>query len=258
MKQQDWHDANPLEPGDPWETRLRQIAGAFPYPPTPSIRALTTPPGPRRPWRRLAWAVAAILLVVAGLLAVPQVRAAVAEFLQLGAIRIFQTPSPATVFPAEEKNPTPVTSLLDLAGETSLAEARERLTFPLRLPTYPPDLGPPDRVFRQDLGGPVVVLAWLDPEQPERVQLSLHQLSPGTFAEKGDPGHIQETIVNGRPAYWTEGPYLLQFRRGNETQFDLRRLVQGHVLLWTEGEITYRLETDLPLNEAIKIAESLR
>jgi hypothetical protein len=35
-------------------------------------------------------------------------------------------------------------------------------------------------------------------------------------------------------------------------------LIEGHVLIWTEGEITYRLETDMPLEEAVRVAESLR
>jgi len=35
------------------------------------------------------------------------------------------------------------------------------------------------------------------------------------------------------------------------------RLVNGHVLIWENGEVTYRLETDLSMEEAVKIAESL-
>jgi hypothetical protein len=35
-------------------------------------------------------------------------------------------------------------------------------------------------------------------------------------------------------------------------------LIEGHVLIWKEGDITYRLETDLPVEEAVKIAESLK
>ena len=35
-------------------------------------------------------------------------------------------------------------------------------------------------------------------------------------------------------------------------------LVEGHALVWEEGDITYRLETSLSLDEAVKIAESLR
>ena len=40
--------------------------------------------------------------------------------------------------------------------------------------------------------------------------------------------------------------------------YNLRRLITGYVLIWRDGDITYRLETDLPLEEAVKIAESLR
>jgi hypothetical protein len=54
---------------------------------------------------------------------------------------------------------------------------------------------------------------------------------------------------------WAEGPYLLQLSGGD---IDLRRLVEGHVLIWTDGPITYRLETDLTLDEAVRIAESLK
>jgi hypothetical protein len=36
------------------------------------------------------------------------------------------------------------------------------------------------------------------------------------------------------------------------------RLIKGHVLIWEQEEITYRLETDLPLEEAVRVAESLQ
>jgi hypothetical protein len=162
---------------------------------------------------------------------------------------LLETPQPT---------PTPHASVLDLAGETTLEEAEQQAGFPVRLPTFPADLGEPDRVFFQELGGPVVVLVWLDEAQPGRVRLSLHQLGPGTFADKGNPGRIEETNVNGQRAVWAEGPYVLQFRMGSRIDYDLRRLVEGRVLIWAEGEVTYRLETDLSLEEAVRVAESLR
>ena len=36
------------------------------------------------------------------------------------------------------------------------------------------------------------------------------------------------------------------------------RLIDGNVLIWEENKITHRLETDLALDEAIRIAESLQ
>jgi hypothetical protein len=261
-----------------WESQIQTIATTFPYPPTPDLsgivqQRLQTERKPRGPvlFRyQLAWAILLILFVLIGLLAVPQVRAAVVEFLQLGAIRIFLVdPTPTATLPLATASPeatatatplatpTPLASVLDLAGETSLAEAQAKVGFPIRLPTYPSDLGEPDRVFLQELGGAVVVLVWLETDQPQQVRLSLHQLGPGAFAEKGQPRTIQETTVNGQPALWTEGPYVLQFQRNDQAVYELRQLVSGHVLLWTEGEITYRLETGLPLAEARQIAESL-
>jgi hypothetical protein len=264
-----------------WEARLREAARTFPYPPTPDIastvRAKLTEEirlksGRRISWasRRLVWAALILILVLGGLLAVPQVRAALVEYLQIGAVRIFlveptstPTPSPATPASASpatatpRPTPTPLASLLDLAGATTLAEAQAQVDFPIRLPAYPADLGPPDKVFLQDFGGPAVVLVWLEANQPERVRLSLHQLGPGTFAEKGHPGLVQETTVNGRAAIWAEGPYVLQFQRGHQVEYDFRRLVEGRVLIWAEEGITYRLESDLPLEEAVRVAESL-
>jgi hypothetical protein len=264
-----------------WEARLRDVARSFPFPPTPDLagavkaQLAADESGLKsgflsvRMSRRLVWAALCLLLILGGLLAVPQVRAALAEYLQIGAVRIFMvepTPSPTPPLPTTtpelptatpRPSPTPIAWLLDLAGETTLAEAEKQAGFSLRLPAYPADLGPPEHVFFQDLGGPVVVLVWLAPDQPERVRLSLQELGPGTFAEKGNPGMVRETQVNGQPAIWAEGPYLLQFRRGNSLDYDLRRLVEGHVLIWAEDEITYRLESNLSLEEAIQVAESL-
>ncbi|MBI1879869.1 MAG: hypothetical protein HYR94_16885 [Chloroflexi bacterium] len=259
-----------------WEAKLRDVARRFPYPATPDLAGavkaqlaeeskLRSGLQPGSMSRRLVWAALIVLLILGGLLAVPQVRAALVEYLQIGAVRIFLVeptltptpPPPGTPTVTPPPSPTPIASLLDLAGATTLAEAQARVDFPIPLPTYPADLGPPDWVFVQDMGGPIVILVWAKPDQPDQVRLSLHLVGPGAFVGKGPPVTLQETTVNGQQAYWTEGPYLLQIRRGNQVIEDIRRLIEGHVLIWTEGDITYRLETELPLEEAVKIAESL-
>jgi Domain of unknown function (DUF4367) len=245
-----------------WEMRVQHTARAFPYPPTPdiagSVRMRMARP-PRAISRRLAWAAILILVGLCALLAVPQVRAAVLEFIRIGAVRIFPQEPTATPGPTPtQPTPTPLKSILDLAGETTLSKAQSQVKFPIRLPGYPPDLGAPDHVFLQDLGGSVVVLVWMDPQHPDRVRLSLHQLEQGTFAMKGAPRVIQSTTIRGHPALWTDGPYVLQFMVNGHADYDMRRLVTGHVLIWEEGGITYRLETDVSLDEALKIAESLR
>jgi hypothetical protein len=198
-----------------------------------------------------------VIVLLLALLAVPDVRAALIEFLQIGAVRIFlvePTPAPATGTPV----PTPILlpSLSELSGRTSLQAAQARVDFPIQLPTYPESLGQPDYVFLQNMDGPVLVLAWADPDQPGGIALSLQQIPPGSYAvDKVKPEIIKTTTVNGNVALWVVGPYLLRLRSGD---LDVRRLITGHVLVWQEGGFTYRLETDLPLEEAVKIASSLK
>lgn len=254
-------------PNAQWERQVQRVATALPYPPTPDIAGRVAGRLPTRqraaPHLNPGWALLLMLALLLGLLAVPPVRAAIAEFLQIGGVRIWlvePTPTPA-VAPGTATPPptaTPVSSLFDLAGATTLVEAEQQADFRVRLPTYPPDLGAPDGVFYQDLGAPVVVLVWLDPQQPEQARLSLHILAEGALVEKGVPTTVATTTVNSRPAAWTTGPYLLAYHAQVGQEWGLRRLVEGHVLVWNEHSLTYRLETDLPLEEAVRVAESLR
>jgi hypothetical protein len=214
--------------------------------------------------------------LLVALLAVPGVRAGVLRWLQIGAVRIFlvatETPSPAPsatgTRPAATRTPppsaTPLGSVLDIAGETTLAGARARVSFPIRLPTYPPDLGEPDRIFVQTVGsadGTAVVLVWLAPDEPDQVRLALYVLASPVMADKiffdlikKAPPEVELTDVNGQPAVWTSGPYVLMTDLGGLREY---RLIQGQVLIWQDGELTYRLETELALEEAVRIAESL-
>jgi hypothetical protein len=257
---------------DELESRLQEAARSFTYPPTPDIagavrQQISQPMRPVRRTRRLALAAAILLAVLLTLLAVPQVRAVVAEFLRVGAIIIRLTePSPTstgTLTSGSSLTAAPTIlprSILDLAGETTLENARKKANFNLRLPTYPPDLGLPDHVYMQDMGGPLVVLVWVDPQNPAKVRLSLHILGPLTdgFGQKGNPTLIEHTKVKGIDAVWLDGPHMLEYYVGHRIQYDLRRLVTGHVLLWEQDTLTYRLETDLTMEEAVKIAESIQ
>jgi hypothetical protein len=220
--------------------------------------------------KRLAWSLTIILILFVSLLLIPPVRAAVIEFIQIGVVRIFQG-EPTQVTPPNQEFPStmlPVTAtpaatsqplipLLErLAGETTLEEAQQSINYSIVVPSYPPDLGQPDRVFVQDADGDMTVLVWIEPQQPDEIRMSLHIIPPSSWAvEKMDPALVQETTVNGRRAIWAVGPYPLRFSDGN---LDFVRMIDGRVLIWMEGEITYRLESKLSLEEAIKVAESLK
>lgn len=262
-------------PDEQWEEAVRQRARELVYPPTPQVaEQVIAHLGERGQGRsrqlQPLWVVSLILALLIGLWAVPPVRAAILEFLQIGAVRIWlvePTPTPTSTpteetssgesAPTVQPSPTPLRSLFDLAGETTLAEAEEKAGFPVRLPTYPSGLGPPDGVFYQELGGPVVVLVWMNPERAGEAKYSLHILGEGAILDKGNPTVIVRTSVNGNPAAWTRGPYVLSYGSGGGEHWDFRRIVSDRVLVWFEDGLTYRLESNLTLEEAKRMAESL-
>ena len=257
------------------EERLIHAGNNLAYPPTPllAMQVRSRLNQPMRTTRRWAFALVILLILSSALMLVPPARAAILDFIQIGVVRIFRaapTPqtkaTPAFEIPltAEPATATPLTAtpeatslpaLVHLAGETTLAKARSKVDFAILLPTYPADLGQPDKVYLQDMGSPMLVLVWLDREHPDKVRLSLDEITPGSWTlQKFEPQGVEETNVKGQRAIWAVGPYILQIT-GNYSV--MRRLVEGHTLIWTQADMTYRLETDLSLKEAIKIGESL-
>lgn len=262
-----------------WAARVEHLATDFSYPDTPDLsqavaQQLTTQQQPR--WQlslRPVWAILLILaLLFAGAMGLPSVRAAVLEWLQIGAVRIWLVeppiPTPTegqsapilsatpTQLPPPTPSPTPLLSILDFVGETTLAAAQAQVDFPIHLSTLPVNWGEPDHVFLQQWEGDSVILVWMQPGQPDEVRLSLHLLGPGAFLWKMQPEDVTEVTVNGQLAYWAKGPYYIQVEPSTASGWSFRRLVDGHVLIWFDGEMTYRLESDLALDEAIQIAES--
>jgi hypothetical protein len=284
---------NEQESVEQLEKWVAETAAAFPYPPAPDVApdvvatvrrrlaekqtAATTGyrPGRLRP----AWVVVALLVACLALLAVPQVRAGLVSWLQIGAVRVFvgeptatASPTAATTgtplavvpapvatsdLPAQTETMTPMSArevILSLAGATTLAEAQAEAAYPLLLPRYPPDLGRPDHVFRQRQNmGDIIIMLWLEPDRPDEVRLALYQIHVPDYVTKFH-NLIEETTVNGRRAVWFEGGHLLQLVDGRSAE---PLFVDGNVLLWADGEVTYRLESHLSLAEALAIAGSL-
>ena len=259
-----------------FEDKLHTLAQQLEYPRTPDIAGrvharlqdFRVDGKPRFFSRQVAWSLTIILLLLSSLMLIPPVRAAVIEFFQVGVVRIFPptaTPDaqtlPGTATPAIKGTPTAqLPSLLPLlesiTGQISLEEAQQTVDYPLLLPTYPADLGLPDRVYVQEAEGHMTIFVWMDPGQPDRVLMSLHFIPETSWAiKKMGPRLIQETTVNGQYAVWAEGTYPVLIRDGSQVEHV--RLVDGHVLIWDVDGLTYRLESDLDMDEAIQVAESL-
>ncbi|MBL8162163.1 MAG: hypothetical protein JNJ61_09265, partial [Anaerolineae bacterium] len=188
----------------------------------------------RRSVLRLA---AALLIGLAVLLAVPQVRAAVLEFIRVGAVRLFSVPPP-TVVP---------TATFNLPGLTTLADAQTAAGF-----TLPPEFGLPDQSYLPFGDGALVTLVWLGADGQPRMIMEI--LQNELVGSKYDVQSGQAVTVNGVPGYWLKNPHeVAYFSDGRE----LLREVTHAVLLWADIERTYRLESDLTLEAARALAEAL-
>ena len=262
-----------------FEKQIQFLARGLDYPRTPDIAGSVMTRlrakkigqrgrgSPRFVSRRLAWSLTIILILFGSLMLIPPARAAIIEFIQIGVVRIFRTKptplpppnqeAPSTLAPVLTPTPQALIPILErLGGEMTLEEAQKAVSYSILLPSYPPDLGLPDRIFVQDAEGKMTILVWIDPQQPDQILMSLHMIPPGSWAvDKFAPAEVQETTVNGQRAIWAVGPYPLRLRNSD---IQYMRLIEGHVLIWKENHLTYRLETDLSLEEAIKIAESLQ
>lgn len=253
------------------DTLLREAADAFSYPRTPSMAAavlerLGEPTRERRflgarrligalaAWRgpvpRIALAViAGVLLVLGAALAIPQSRTALAELFGLGRVRV-------EIGPVQGPEP-PVLSPASFARPVGLRTAQEAVDFTLRFPTRGGLILDPDAVYVQgeDIGAPVVIFLY------QGEDFDLYQSGSGFFG-KGlpDESFAHEIDMGGQPGFWIDqGGHIASFLDDEgRLVVESRRTVDRATLLWEEGGITYRLESSLSRDEAIRVAESLQ
>lgn len=217
---------------DDFEAHIRRLAHDLPYPPMPQARPLQQRPAHAGLWR----VAAAIVLMVMFGFAVPDIRAAVFEILQIGAVTITLSDVSETGEPLR---------LADVSGETDLASAQARISFDVYLP--PDDV--PDRVYLQE--DDLLILVWLGGDEIVRV---LYQVPLYDWGIAKTLAEVEITDVHGHFALWGVQAHPVQFTNGRE---ELTYFVTDHVLIWTDGRITFRLEADMTLEEARTFAESL-
>lgn len=236
------------------EHLLSQIAQQMRYPATPDVAgrwqrgasSVVRPQG-----SRLLWATAGIALACIVVLLASPLRAGIAEWLRLGAVRIEMQPETALVHLNNIEGHDELAAILPrLHALTTLAEAAAASDFPLQAPRLLPA---PDGVYRSSaVESEVVTLVWNGSAGQPAALLQI--FGPGIIVHKMQPQSLQAVQVNGEYAIWTTGPYLALTSDGTPTE---RMLVRNHALIWTDGDVTYRLESALPLAEAVRIAESL-
>jgi hypothetical protein len=220
-------------------------------------------PGGRRPVRR------SLLLAVALLLVAATVVAAIG--LGLPGIRIlFFGPAPT---PTVGLGPTPTPSVgaplgssLGIGVALPLDEAGALVGFEPRLPSGA-EVGPPEAVF---VSAGRLTMVWpASPTLPEIEGAPGIGLLVTELRGRVDEGAIDKQIFEGGvvedvrfgdgPAFWLTGPpHGLVYRDATGAYIQESRRMVGDVLIWRDGDLTMRLETSLGLEEALRIAESIR
>jgi hypothetical protein len=218
----------------------------------------------------------ALVLALVALLAVAAIAGAVG--LGLPGLRLILGQSPASPVPTlapatgapDSPSPGPLGRRLGLGEQLDLDDPvslNERAGFHVGLPEDP-GLGPPDTAWIDDRKGGQVTLLWATgkdlPATSERdIGLLLGQfrgtVDTGFFNKVISGGTVVEPVrVAGNRGYWLSGEPHVFFWEGPDGFVDDARRWVGDVLLWADGAITYRLETSLGRDEAIRIAESIR
>jgi hypothetical protein len=271
------------------EGALADLAAAIEFPPTPDLAGAVatrlaeapapgaTPARARRRdrlaglgrlagWRRLAAVgLAAVLLATAVLVASPGTREAVARRLGLRGVGVqIGGPPPPTV------TTTPGTRLdLGLGKRVTLAEARRRVGFPVLVPAAG-GFDRPDAVFVDEAvpaGGRVDLVYRARPGLPASpftdagllITQFRGQVEPDFLKKVTGAGMVQLVTVGGEPGYFFSGePHFFSYQDSTGQFREEQTRLAGNTLIWQRGDLTLRLEGQLSMKEALRIAESMR
>ena len=229
---------------------------------------------------RLAGALAAV--VVVAMVALPGPRHAVARWLGFDSVHIEpnvtvpttidqSTAAPTTTARAASESSTPTTTapidqVLRLGPAVAIDAAMSRTGLPDPTPAL---LGDPQSVHvvtPPDSGQIVLIYAPSDLVPPSPVtgigalvSVMPAHIEEGFFQKTLGPGATVRPIdFNGLSAFWIEGsPHQVLFDVGNgQIQPDTLRLATN-TLLWERDGHVYRLEADISLETALRIAGSV-
>ena len=234
------------------ELRLTQLGRELDFPEerdlTPAVTRRLGERPERRFWTRrtLVVALAALIVAVAAIMAVPSARSAILDWFGIGSAEIRIV----------DELPEVETVTLEPGQRVSLARAHE--LEPGLLEPHLDGLGKPDAVFVQDLQpGTPVTYVWGELDRP---RLLLTQVRGRFHFEKlvhgGDNGVVL-TEVNGAEAAWIKGEHVLYYESGRTGGALPSRLAKS-TLVWSRGPVTLRLEGDMTREEAERIARTVR
>ena len=224
----------------------------------------------RRSGWRLTWRPArrALVLALIALLALAAIAAAIG--FGLPGLRLIFGEAPVSPPPSVEPSRSPAPgvpgSAMGLGERVELADLDARAGFHVRWPDDP-SVGPPDAAYVDDRKGGQVSLVWAStPDLPATLEPGVGlllsqfrgQTDEGFFTKAVHGGTTFEPVsVGGGEGFWLSGDPHLFFWQGPDGFVDDPRRWVGDTLLWSDGTITFRLETSLGRDAAIRLAETL-
>jgi len=225
------------------ETALRALGRDVAFPPTPDLEAAIRGRLERpRFWRRpLAMGIAVVVVAaIAAVLAVPQSRSAILDWLGLRNVSVVRV----------EKLPAvPARGRLDLGRRVSLDEAKRRAPWLLV-----PDRVPDSVWLNESLPGGKVSLLW---GTPSEVRLLLTEFTGHTYIEKVIDGDTRvERVKIGNAGAWFQGPHVVMFQDRDGRFRESHARLAANTLVWQVGKVTLRLEGGLTKDEALRIART--
>jgi hypothetical protein len=211
--------------------------------PFPPVRGLSRGLGGSRAAAVAVAVAVAVLAVAVTLAAAPGVRARIADWLGIGAVRIERVDRLPDTGPAAD---------LGLGRRTTLAGARRAAPVPVPVLGA---LGAPDAVYVDTAGGSASVVYLARPGLPPATRRigALLTIFPG-----GDVGVVKKllgaaTSVTGVDVDGALGVFI----SGDRHVVVPPNRLAGNTLLWVRGDATYRLETALGRDAALRLARSV-
>jgi hypothetical protein len=217
-----------------------------------------------RNWRV---AVAAVAAIAAATVIVPSSRAAIGNWLGVSGDRINLTSATTSTSIAAAPQNT-LAPALDLGPEVALSDVRGQVGFTMPVPrrsgfehpdevhvSHPPASGEATLVYRPRAGLPSAGTTDIG----MLISAFRADIDAGFFSKTAGPGtRVEMVTVQGGTGYWLEGApheFLYRDASGNPVPHTLR--LAANVLLWEVNGITVRIESTLPRDDVIRIADAM-
>ena len=238
------------------EAALRDLGGAIDWPDLVDFTSrLSLDRAVRRNGGRGVVWLAGVAALVLAIFLIPTARQAVANLLEVAGIR----------FEFGDGPDLPVPTNLTPGVQVDMDDAVRSVDFPILVPSALPA---PDAVhlLQWELGHQVF-LSWAASERLPEVGASGIGVLLAEFRANLNEQFFEKLVVagttvapvevTGAPAFWLAGaPHVFMFDAGAALVEDSSRLT-GNVLVWEADGVTYRLESNLSVDESLAIAESL-